>query len=558
MKYTEWELLNEAVGGSLTLGLGKPQTVGGPMGSRFSEAPMDLTDDDDDDDEDEDEEVEDDDDDGDEDDPKGILPGDNIDGPEKGFPPDDSEEQDGLPTPDEELTAGDDEEAMVSPEEMDLAGLGDDEEPGLDDLGDGEGAEMPGEDELGPELTSLGDEDLAALGDDGLGGEELGDEMGDELGGEMGDELGDEMGGLEGEMGDEMGPEEPCPSCNPDGEMEEGDPDCEECGGEGFLPPEGGEEMIDAELEGDPMMGDEMGAEAEGPAGEMMDLMSRMSAYCAKYMPAMMKAQMSAQMAPQMRSHSRKYLPKIAPDNSQAAKGGHQPTSGEVRRPNHPIKVKARSFMTKDAKCCKEGSDFLNSLANAAKGEIHQKFSATGLKKEDALLPPAEAQQDNEPQAGDVGFAPQGRVGSIGGGYTMDDFQDLPTLGESRKYNTWEGYKKKVDEGFYGKHREIGQAPSRPGGMTRPGQSGRSSSGNTMQSRPETPRNRDGSRFNRYGKRQKKYLPKDDAPRYLSQRDAKREMEARRQGVKGPQYDRNVSHPDFRRQDPTVRGCRKK
>jgi hypothetical protein len=486
MKYTEWELLNEAVGSSLTLGLGKPQTVGGPMGSHFSEGPLDLKDDDDDEDEDEDEEFEDDDDDGDEDDPKGILPGDNIDGPEKGFPPDDSEEQDGLPTPDEELTAGDDEEAMVSPEEMDLAGLGDDEEPGLDDLGDGEGAEMPGEDELGPELTSLGDEDLAALG---------GDEMGGLEGGEMGDELGDEMGGLEGEMGDEMGPEEPCPSCNPDGEMEEGDPDCEECGGEGFLPPEGGEEMIDAELEGDPMMGDEMGAEAEGPAGEMMDLMARMSSYCAKYMPAMMKAQMSAQMAPQMRSHSRKYLPKIAPDNSQAAKGGHQPTSGEVRRPNHPIKVKARSFMSKDAKCCKEGNDFLNSLAAAAKGDVHQKWSATGLQREDALLPP-HAEEPEEPKAGDVGFAPQGRVGSIGGGYTMDDFQDLPTLGESRKYQNWKGFKK-VAESYYTDKRARESGGS-SGGMTRPGQAGRSSSGETMQSRPMTPRNRDGSRFNRY------------------------------------------------------------
>jgi len=271
-------------------------------------------------------------------------------------------------------------------------------------------------------------------------------------------------------MGDEMGldtaADMPCPDCNPDGEMEEGEPECEMCGGEGFVTdnqmdmPED-PMAVDAGMEDG--MGDELGV--EGPAGEMMDLMSKMNAYCAKYMPAMMQAQMGAQMGdqmqPQMASHSRKNMSKIASNDSQAAKYRGSSQSGEVRRPPNQIKVKSRSFMDKDAPCdcekgcdCKKGcckedaGDFLNSLASAAKGDVHQKWSSTGL-KEDALLAPDEPQQPQqpeEPQPGDVGFAPQAKVGDIGGGYKMSDFDDIPTLGESRNYNSWNEFLTKKDK----------------------------------------------------------------------------------------------------------------
>jgi len=201
MKYTEWQLLNEALGTGFPLGLSNPNTIGGVVGSNLQEQPVKFKDEKDEEDEEdlEDEEV-----------PEDLLGGDEEKGPEKSFPPDNSEEMDGLPTPDEEMLDGDDEMAdTLAGIDPDLAGLG-------------------GDDEVPPEL-----------------GDEVPPELGDELGPELGDELGPEM----------EGPPEPCPDCNPDAEMEEGegDPDCKTCGGEGFLPPEEGEALpaeIDAELEG--------------------------------------------------------------------------------------------------------------------------------------------------------------------------------------------------------------------------------------------------------------------------------------------------------------------
>jgi len=292
--------------------------------------------------------------------------------------------------------------------------------------------------------------------------------MGDEMGGE-GDMDGDEMGG-EGDMdgdefGDEMGLDDtaadlPCPDCNPEGEMEEGEPECETCGGEGYvtddqmeMPEEPG--SIDAGM-ADGGMGEEgMG----GPAGEMMDLMSKMNSYCAKYMPAMMQAQMSAQMGSQMASHSKKFMDKDADE----ADDGDKKESGfeKFRKAKGKSKGKDKGenpFASKgkdkgegkkccekpdceDPDCCKEDVDFMNSLTDGARGTIHQKWSSTGL-KEDALLAPVVPPQEEAPQdqAGDVGFAPQGRVGGIGNGYSMSDFSEIPTLGESHNYNTFENF----------------------------------------------------------------------------------------------------------------------
>lgn len=495
LKYNEWEMLNESVGTGYTLGLSNPQSLG-VTGSNLKEWPVQFMDDDDDEDDDDDSgeeyngELADDDDsddnfsgDGD-DDLEGDIMGANKDdgimgseeGPNSSFPPDDGDDMG------EE--GDDDMAALLGDIDPDLAGLG------------GEEGEM----ELGPELTGGDMGDMG--GEEGLDGGDMGD-MGDELGDmEMGDmEMGDELG-------DEMGMEEPCPECNPDGEMEEGDPACELCGGEGFVAGEdGGELDVDLEGEGGDMMGPEEDVEGEGLA--MADLMHRMQDYMTRYMAPKMAANMGDHMsagapmdmkggvpsmmqkegvvgalggaaaggmmgglpgaiaggaaghigqnqlnrmtaprqAKMQRKHSRKFMTKIAADNSQAGKYKALNKSGTVRRPNHPIRVKSKSFqrkfMGKDCNYCKESvgtqaethENFLASLNNAAKGEIHQKWSS-GV-NEDALF-----QQVNpndafaEPQAGQPGFAPQGRVGSIGGGYTQDDFADIPTLGESRKYIT--------------------------------------------------------------------------------------------------------------------------
>jgi hypothetical protein len=92
-----------------------------------------------------------------------------------------------------------------------------------------------------------------------------------------------------------------------------------------------------------------------------------------------------------------------------------------------------RKFMKKDADrkhCPCETTEFLDSLCSSAKGNNCK--NASGI-TEDALLKAIDPNYESEPQAGDYGFAPSGRVGSIGGGYTKDDFRDIPVLGESKK-----------------------------------------------------------------------------------------------------------------------------
>jgi len=345
---------------SFSLGLSRPNTVGGLVGAHnFQEGPVDL-DDDEDEDEDDYEEIEDEEGEEGEEEETDLL-GDTPEGPEKGFPPDDSESMDGLPTPDEEMLDGED---MEGGDEMDdvLAGID-------------------------PDLAGLGDDMAGPMGPDGAA---MGPEMGDEMGA-----MGDEMGAMG--QPDIAAADMPCPECNPDGEMEEGDPECEFCGGQGFVTDD------QAEMPEDP---DAVDAEIvdEDPDSEMMDLMARMQDYCNKYMP----------------QYSRKFMDK---DESK-----DEPKKGVCKGCGRPMpKCHCRK------QCCKENSDFLSTLVSQAKGDVRRKYQS-GLKKEDALLQPVES----DPQPGQPGFAPQGRVGSIGGGYTQDDIADIPVLGES--YSTWKQF----------------------------------------------------------------------------------------------------------------------
>lgn len=312
ISYKEWKLLQESVNPGFTLGLGAKPTIGGVIGSKLQEVGFNPDEDEEDvDDEEleddfEDEEAEEDEDDG----LEGDLFGASEDeGPEKSFPPDDSEEMDGLPTPDEEMLGGDE--------------LGDDLGAEGDDLGAAIGGPpAPVEDE--PDMDSL-------LGD-----------------------IDPELAGLDGDFDpSEFG--EPCPDCNADGNGD-GDPECPTCAGSGFLTDPVGEE------------------EGEGDLDFMQDL------------PALPGPEESGP------ETCNKFMSKSAPLVG---------TRGET------------------------GDDFLANLTNNA--TVQRKFKS-GL-AEDYLI----HSEPQEPQPGQVGFAPQSRVGAIGGGYTQDDIKDIPVLGEGVK-----------------------------------------------------------------------------------------------------------------------------
>jgi hypothetical protein len=221
--FNDWRQKLEESLGSQTLGLVKPNVVGGPVGSilhseefkknGFKKNDADFDDDEDDDDE--DSFGNDEDDDGLEGDVIGSSDAD--EGPDKNFPPENQEDT-----------------------------FGTDQFGGSDDMNGGMGHEEPGA--QGEDMGFLKDLDPnlmgAGMGDE-MGGEmgpgmgnpaDMGDKMGADPAAGMGDDLGDEMGS------DEMTPSEPCPECNPEGDQEMGAPDCPMCGGEGFVAPEGGEE----------------------------------------------------------------------------------------------------------------------------------------------------------------------------------------------------------------------------------------------------------------------------------------------------------------------------
>ena len=166
------------------------------------------------------------------------------------------------------------------------------------------------------------------------------------------------------------------------------------------------------------LMGDESGDDAGIDQGDInaepvvddksdmhrdtMDLMKKMAAYCGKYMKAEAK---------HMHGEDPECEPEVKP-----AKADKDHKKADKKHMKH---------MKKSCQC--EGDEFTNSLVKSM-----------GTKKtmqEDALFTSVEpSESDNTP--GSVGFAPQGRIGSIGGGYTKDDFSDIPVLGESNRFPT--------------------------------------------------------------------------------------------------------------------------
>jgi hypothetical protein len=224
------------------------------------------------------------------------------------------------------------------------------------------------------DMSFLNDIDPALMGD-----EEYGMNQNDS------DELSDESDVDSDELGDEE-------AIGPDELGDESDVDSEELGDEDAIGPDelGDESDVDSEELGDE---EAMGPEELGHDDkhkDTMELMKMMASYCGKYMKA-----------------------------------------ESVFDENHHKMKKAKCSDKKQKKHCNcESDDFLNSLSKQTQRKGTKPIS------EDALFTKVDTNTEEETNPGDVGFAPQGRIGSIGGGYTKDDFADIPVLGESHKFTT--------------------------------------------------------------------------------------------------------------------------
>jgi len=262
------------------------------------------------------------------------------------------------------------EDEELEDEEMDMDFL-DDEEM---DFPPDDSEEMLGDDDflndIDPQLADLEmDDDEAGLGPEMLGDDEMGDEMLDDemLGDEMGDEMldDDEMGDLDVEVGDD----------------------------------------------------EELG-------GDYESFMDRMANYCGKYM------------ASHMAKRSRKFMHKDDGKKKKARK--HMCDDGIYSREdmtdmtsNHFGKKQESTTVRRESVGTYEETEdqFFDTLRGAAKGD-HNDQGWSGL-SEDMLLQlnnTPSTDTSDEPQPGEAGFAPQNRVGSIGGGYTQDDISDIETM----------------------------------------------------------------------------------------------------------------------------------
>jgi hypothetical protein len=451
----------------MSLGLSNPQTLGGPVGSQFGldEAGRrympPLVDPDEEEEEFDDEEFD--------PDMEGELEDELEDGeldgefddfdaegnPDMAFPPEDPDEEMGG------LDMGDD-----------MGGI---------DMAAALDGEM-GDEMMGPDM---GDDELeiprGAV--DGEMGDELGDMMGDEMmGPEMGDELGDMMGP---EMGDELGGEG-------DFDIDDivSDEDAELLGPE-F---EGEEDEYDGEL-GDEEDFDDIDADdldAEGMKTYMRHMAKAHKSYLnkymhaesLKYMPTSQAAKRSSTARLLERSHKSqekqlnenpaalmsavgpmaKQAGQWAMKNpqavGQAANAAGSAVGGFQQGMQNQQPQMMKRHMAKDGKSYmgkkhmkhgmsymkKEGleteQEFLDTLSSQARGEVAQQGKFYSGLAEDALYAVDDPnqgladQQPPQPQAGDVGFAPQGRVGpNVGSGYEMSDFDDIPYVGESSQYD---------------------------------------------------------------------------------------------------------------------------
>ena len=348
-----------------------------------------------------------------------------------------------------------------------------------------------GQDMGADDMSGLGGGMDDMMGGDAGGdlGGGLDDIMGQSMGG---DDAGlDGLDGLDGGMGgDDVGGDgEPCDQCNPDGTEEEGHPDCPKCHGDGFVDDMGGGEIDGAEMGHDidkmnfmnhmanyqkkymnampgqngvpgqnPMMNPQMqqqGQQVGQPSVPPMQQQQQQN-------PQMQQRMMQKKFMAPDRGHgippkrdprlvSRPRPAQIPQDDRQGHDHGVDVNDmikhGSVRPqqvfqkkfmskgkedPRHDLKKFCTTCENKNIGTYQEThDDFLSSLTSNAKGEARKKWSS-GI-SEDSLLQAVDpnADYDTSFDAGQVGFAPQGRVGGIGGGYTQKDVKQIPVLGEA-------------------------------------------------------------------------------------------------------------------------------
>jgi hypothetical protein len=461
MRYNEWKLLTESLQGSMNLGLARPHVVGGPIGAYYAE-------DFDDDDENTNDEYEDTEDDGDDDfdfsdkDEDGGEEeyGDNLysttgsdkgrkgnlsgaanpkEGHDKSWPPDDFEKKGRLSTPDKRILGGDEDGKM-----NDLTDMG--KPVAAQDVFNGNSMDTSHAGDQGDDMGFLQDIDPKMAGfdqEDDLGG------MNDDMGGDL-----EDLDSLDTAQAGDASMGEPCPNCNADGEFEDGEKGCKTCQGLGFL--DAPKNDLDAKIEDE-----KSPISSTNHMSHYMDLMNQ---YMARYMKKENVAAPASQMGtanPQVAQQQQTMTAQQATAQQQQAMAAQQQamttqqdaeqqaaTQQQIMRKKmvrFMSKKGERSFMAKDEPrkkkdyCHCEGQDaFFSSLANQARGNVHKK-NKSGL-QEDVLFSLVYPDDVEKVQAGQVGFAPQGRIGSIGGGYTQEDIKDIPILGESCRFPTLAEY----------------------------------------------------------------------------------------------------------------------
>ena len=143
-----------------------------------------------------------------------------------------------------------------------------------------------------------------------------------------------------------------------------------------------------------------------------VDLMKKMMSYCTKYMKSeSVKQELNAE---------------VEEDKTKSKTKGK--TKGKVNK-----KIKKKEDTSKNCNC--ESDSFLNSLAKHTRISNKNQNSLA----EDALFASLDATENStDPtyEVGQVGFAPQGRIGSIGNGYNKNDFSYIPVLGEQHRLPT--------------------------------------------------------------------------------------------------------------------------
>jgi hypothetical protein len=145
---------------------------------------------------------------------------------------------------------------------------------------------------------------------------------------------------------------------------------------------------------------------------DTVDLMKKMMSYCTKYMKA-----------ESVKAENIEEEEKAETEKVKSKKADKKEEKVEKKSNNKEVDSKKH--------CNCESDSFLDSLAKQTNGT--QKSSLA----EDALFTAIDSSAtDSSDEPGQIGFAPQGRIGSIGGGYTKDDFSDIPVLGESHRLPT--------------------------------------------------------------------------------------------------------------------------